>query len=113
MHQALNVKTTKCLSIFLIICGVLMMIIQIAFTVIVDAGLYDAKDWYSGLYYANDLGSGIWCGLFIMFSGIIGCFAASKKSGALVRYRHVTCIMYAVVMNRRMNVRLTEVWKSV
>ena len=82
MHQALGVKTTKCLSILLVICGVLMMIIQIACTVIVEEK--------SGLWGAHYGGSGIWCGFFIMLSGIIGCCAASKKSNGLVRNRHVT-----------------------
>jgi len=76
MHQALGVKTTKCLSILLVICGVLMIIIQIACTVIVEE---NPGHW--GAHYG---GSGIWCGFFIMLSGIIGCCAASKKSNGLV-----------------------------
>jgi len=76
MQQALGVRTTKCLSILLLICGVLMFLLQLICTVIVEE-----KNFFRT---AHNAGTGIWCGILITLSGAIGCCSASKKSSALV-----------------------------
>ena len=75
--HALGVKTTKCLSILLLICGISMVIMQIIYTAVVE---YDSKHFFSPQRAA----SGIWCGILIVISGILGCCAASKKTNTLV-----------------------------
>ena len=66
---------TKCLSILLVVCGILMMILQIV--IIVEKEESSLR----GMHY---FGWGVWCGFVIVLSGIIGCCAASKKTKALV-----------------------------
>ena len=75
MRQVLAAKTTKCLGIVLLICGAVMTILQIACTAIVEE---------NGIYAAHSAGTGIWCGLIILVTGIIGCCAAAQKTNALV-----------------------------
>jgi len=76
MQQALGVRTTKCLSILLLICGVLMFLLQLICTVIVEANNF--------YHIAHEAGTGIWCGILITLTGVIGCCSASKRSNALV-----------------------------
>jgi len=76
MRGALAVISTKVLSSLLIACGASMIIIQIACTAIA------AESWYHGGYHI--LGAGIWCGVIVTISGIIGLCAASWKSNGLV-----------------------------
>ena len=76
MRQVLGAKTTKRLGIVLLISGAVMMILQIACTAIVTEE--------RGLYAAHYGGTGIWCGLLILVTGIIGCCAATQKTNALV-----------------------------
>ena len=75
MRQALGVKTTKWLGILLLICGGSMVVMQVICTAVVEEGRY---------YTAHVAGTGIWCGVFIIISGILGCCAAAKKTNALV-----------------------------
>ena len=78
MHQALGVKTTKCLSTLLVVSGVLMIVLQIICTAIVET---------NAIYAAHLAGTGIWCGFFIKLSGIIGGYAASTKTNGLVSFQ--------------------------
>ena len=82
MRGALAVTSTKVLSSLLIACGASMIIIQIACTAIV------AESWYGGY---NILGAGIWCGVIVTISGIIGLCAASWKSNGLVSLTSMRC----------------------
>ena len=75
MRHALGAKTTKCLSILLLICGISMVIMQIICTAVVE---------YGGYHGAHRAGTGIWCGILIIISGILGCCAAVKKTNTLV-----------------------------
>jgi len=76
MRGALGVASTKVLSSLLIACGASMIIVQIACTAITAEGYS-----YGGF---NILGAGIWCGVIVTISGIIGLCAASWKSNGLV-----------------------------
>ena len=76
MWQVLRAKTTKILGITLILCGAMMMILQIACTAINEE---------MGTYLVHIGGTGIWCGLLILISGVVGCCAAVRKTKALVR----------------------------
>lgn len=75
MWQVLGAKTTKILGITLILCGAMMMILQIACTAI---------NGEMGYYLFHRAGTGIWCGLLILISGVVGCCAAVQKTSALV-----------------------------
>ena len=72
MRHTLGVKTTNCLSSLLLTCGISMVIIQIIFTAVMEYGMDYSRS------------AGIWCGIFIVISGIIGYFAAAKKTNELV-----------------------------
>ena len=85
MSQALGLKTTKCFSILLIVCGLLMFVLQLTCLIIVE----EARLWRT----AHEAGTGIWCGILITLGGVIGCCAASKKTNALVRFVLCTCII--------------------
>jgi len=52
-----------------------MVILQIACTAITEK---------MDRYFAHRAGTGIWCGLLILMSGVVGCCAAVKKTNALV-----------------------------
>ena len=89
MRQALGVKTTRCLSILLLICGGSMVAMQIICTAVVD----DA-----GHHGAHVAGTGIWCGIFIVISGILGCCAAAKKTNALVSTMWLTRSLFILYL---------------
>ena len=76
MRHALGAKT-KCISILLLICGISMVIMQIICIAVVENDM----DYFYGAHRA---GTGIWCGILIVISGILGCCAAAKKTNALV-----------------------------
>ena len=76
MYDALGVKTTKCLAIMLMVTGLLMAALQIVCTIIVEEA--------EVRWTAHAAGSGIWCGIIVFVSGVIGLQLAHKKTNALV-----------------------------
>ena len=75
MSQALGVQTTRVLGIMLIASGLLMCIFQTACTIITIE---------EELPSAHLAGGGIWCGVIILISGILGVLTAKHKTYALV-----------------------------
>ena len=76
MNQALGVRTTKFLGIMLIVSGLLMCGIQTVCTIIVEQ-----EDIYHSSHQA---GTGIWCGVIVFISGVLGLQTARRKTNALV-----------------------------
>lgn len=76
MKEAMRVKSTLTLSILLVLAGAFMSVIQIACTVVAK----EEELWGT----AHNGGTGIWCGVLILFSGILGLQAASRKTNPWV-----------------------------
>ena len=98
MRQVLGTRTTKWLGIILIFAGALMVILQIACTAITEK---------MDRYFAHRAGTGIWCGLLILMSGVVGCCAAVKKNNALVSYT----IIYTY-LPREPSCKGSEFWEA-
>jgi len=76
MKEAMRVKSTLTLSILLFLAGFFMSIIQIGCTVVAK----EKELW--GTFHNG--GTGIWCGVLILFSGILGLQAANRKTNPWV-----------------------------